>query len=147
MQQFAQQAQNRPRIKALVVEDNVDDLNYFCTVLRAQGCDAIACASHDEALLCLQGSSFEFIVLTQGSCTFEGRRVLERAIEIDRHTPVLVLTRCLEMSCYLEAMQLGAVDYLEKPVPPEQIAWLLETHLRRSSAQNPSTSAALIGMQ
>jgi DNA-binding response OmpR family regulator len=30
-------------------------------------------------------------------------------------------------------MQLGAVDYLEKPVSPERIAWVLDTHLRRSS--------------
>ena len=111
-QQFAHQAQDRPRVRALVLEDNVDDLSYLSTVLRAQGCDVVACASHEEALLRLQVGSFQFIVVTQGSCAFEGRRVLERAIEINRHTPVLVLTRCLEMSCYLEAMQLGAVDYL-----------------------------------
>jgi DNA-binding response OmpR family regulator len=119
----------------LLVENDVKDLNYYCGVLRAQGWDVVACASNDEALLSLQVGSFEFIVVSQGSCAFEGRRVLERAIEIDRNTPVLVLTRCLDMSCYLEAMQLGAVDYLEKPVPPEQIAWVLETHLRRGRTE------------
>jgi hypothetical protein len=80
-QQFAQQAQSRPRGKALLVEDNVDDLNYFCTVLQAQGCDVVPCASQEEALLCLEAGSFEFIVVSQGSCAFEGRRVLERAID------------------------------------------------------------------
>jgi len=37
------------------------------------------------------------------------------------------------MNCYLEAMQLGAVDYLMKPVSPEQIARVLETHMCRDN--------------
>lgn len=134
-QRLAQQAQIRPGGTVLLVDDDLQDLNYYCGALRVRGCEVVACASHNEALHCLEVGSFDFIVVSQGSCAFEGRCVLERAIEIDRHTPVLVLTRCLSMNCYLDAMQLGAVDYLEKPVPPEQIAWLLETHLRRSSTE------------
>jgi FixJ family two-component response regulator len=49
---------------------------------------------------------------------------------IDRHTPVLVLTRSVDMHCYLEAMQLGAVDYLEKPLPAAEILRIVEIHLR-----------------
>jgi len=47
---------------------------------------------------------------------FEGRLLVERAIEIDRNLPVVVLTECLVMGYYLEAMQLGAADYVEKPL-------------------------------
>ncbi len=134
-QRLAQLAQIRPGGKVLLVDDDVHDLKYYCGVLRARGCEVVACASHNEALRCLEADSFKFIVVSQGSCAFEGRCVLERAIEIDRYTPVLVLTRCLYMNCYLEAMQLGAVDYLEKPVLPERMAWVLETHLRRTSTE------------
>jgi DNA-binding NtrC family response regulator len=59
--------------------------------------------------------------------------VLERAVEIDRHLPVLVTARCPSKKCYLDAMQLGAVDYLEEPVPPETLVWVIETHLRPRS--------------
>jgi FixJ family two-component response regulator len=34
----------------------------------------------------------------------------------------------------LEAMQLGAVDYLEKSLPPEVILRIVETHLRPRAA-------------
>ena len=34
------------------------------------------------------------------------------------------------MSCYLEALQLGAVDYVEKPLRPDEVARLVETHVR-----------------
>ena len=55
---------------------------------------------------------------------------MKRVIEIDRRLPVLVLTECLDMDCYLEAMQLGAVDYVEKPLRPDEVARLVETHVR-----------------
>lgn len=128
-----QQARNKLRGKVLLVEGDPQDLHHYYEFLRQQGCEVVACRSHEEALKILEVERFGLVVVCQGSCAFEGRCVLERAIEIDRHTPVLVLTRCLEMNCYLEAMQLGAVDYLEKPVPPEQIARVLETHLPRSN--------------
>ena len=124
-------AQDKRRGNVLLVDVDLEDLEYFRTVLRSWGCEVVACASYQEALRCLGTDRFDFVLVCQWSCAFEGRCVLERAIEIDQHTPVLVVTRCLEMRCYLEAMQLGALDYLEKPAPAEQIVWLLETDLRR----------------
>lgn len=69
------------------------------------------------------------MVVSQGSQAFEGRTVLERAMQLDRRRPVLVLTRCMSMQCYLEAMQLGAVDYIEKPVPPAELLRFVRTHV------------------
>ena len=60
---------------------------------------------------------------------------MKRVIEIDRRLPVLVLTECLDMDSYLEAMQLGAVDYVEKPLRPDEVARLVETHVRRGEYQ------------
>jgi len=51
-------------------------------------------------------------------------------MEVDRRTPVLILARCLDIGCYLEAMELGAVEYLQKPVPESFPVRLAETYLR-----------------
>jgi FixJ family two-component response regulator len=59
--------------------------------------------------------------------------VVERALSLDQRRPVVVLSRCLDMNCYLEAMQLGAVDYLEKPVSPAEMLRVVRTHLRLTS--------------
>jgi FixJ family two-component response regulator len=69
-------------------------------------------------------------MVSQGSRNFEGRCVLERSIEIDRHLPVLVVARCLEMACYLEAMRLGAADYLAEPVTASDMRRVLRTRPR-----------------
>jgi DNA-binding NtrC family response regulator len=120
-----------PGSRVLLVEDDLPDLHYYLGILEAAGCDVVACASYGEAVCYLKADNFEFVVVNQGSYAFEGRCVLERAIELDRHTPVLVLAPCLDMKCYLDAMQLGAADYLEKPVAPENLMWVLETYLPR----------------
>jgi len=119
--------------RILMVDEDRKDLIYYSSLLQQQGYDVSTCASYDEGSLRLKGQAFDFVVVGQGSRAFEGRFVVEDAIAMDRRMPVLVLTKCLDMGCYLEAMQLGAVDYLEKPVSPAEMARVVETHLRPRS--------------
>jgi DNA-binding NtrC family response regulator len=60
--------------------------------------------------------------------------VLARAIERDRHAPVVVLSRSIDMPCYIEAIQSGALDYIEKPLVPSEIGLLVRNHLRARAA-------------
>lgn len=92
-----------------------------------------ACNSYAEGIRQLESGAVGFIIVGQGSRFFEGRYVLERAAEMHRNIPIIVVTRCLNIRCYLEAMDLGAVDYLERP-EPDDLRWVLETELRRRDA-------------
>ena len=125
----AQQQRPVTRGNVLVVDDDTADLVYYRTVLQRAGCAVVTCSSYDQGLECLEAEHFDLVVLSQGSCSFEGRRVLEKAIAIDRGGQVLVVARVLNMSCYLEAMQLGARDYLEEPVPEQDMIRAAETCL------------------
>ncbi|HXW15323.1 MAG TPA: response regulator [Terriglobia bacterium] len=118
------------RRKVLVVDEDFDGLLYYSAVLRHHGYEVRSIPSYSEGATCLEGEDYDLIIVSQGSSNFEGRRVLARAIEKDRHTPVLVFTRSVEMSCYLEAIQSGAIDYIEKPLPPSEIGTLVAKHLR-----------------
>jgi DNA-binding NtrC family response regulator len=117
--------------KVLLVDPNSRDLEYYRSVLVGQGHAVRACASYTEGAFLLSKDSFDLIIVNQGSCNFEGGVLVERAIEIDRHMPVLVFTECLDIGCYLEAMQLGAADYVEKPQRADEVARLVETHVQR----------------
>jgi DNA-binding NtrC family response regulator len=116
--------------KVLVVDDDCSDLNSDAQALRERGYDVAVCSRSEDGVQRLERDRFDFVLVCQGSRQFEGRRVLERAIAIDRRLPVLVVTRCPDMHCYLDAMQLGAFDYVEKPIEPSQLARIVETHLR-----------------
>jgi DNA-binding response OmpR family regulator len=115
--------------KVLMVIDEPESLDHHSELLRALGYEVLACDSYGEGLAMLQNGAFDFVTVGQGSPSFEGKDVVMRALEIDRSVPVLVLARNSDMENYLEAMQLGAVDYLEMPVSPEEFMRVLRTHL------------------
>jgi DNA-binding NtrC family response regulator len=114
--------------KALLVVEDPEALQHYCNILEEWGYQVRACHSYKEGVCCLGSEVFDFVMVNQGSRNFEGRCVLERAIEIDRRLPVLVVARYLDMTCYLEAMQLGAVDYLAEPVTVSEIGRVLGNH-------------------
>jgi DNA-binding NtrC family response regulator len=116
------------RGKALLVVEEPEALHYYCNILEEWGYQVRVCHSYEEGVCCLGSEVFDFVMVSQGSPNFEGRCVVERAIEIDWHLPVLVVARCLDMSCYLEAMQLGAVDYLAEPVTVAEVERVLRNH-------------------
>jgi DNA-binding response OmpR family regulator len=128
--------------KILLVDEDARDLQYYAAILQGQGHEVRIVTSYAEGWLALERERFDFIILSQGSREFEGRVVLQHAIEIERHLPVLVLTDCLDMGCYLEAMQLGAADYLEKPVLPAELVRLIETHIRPYRIPSQAAGAA-----
>lgn len=119
--------QNGPRV--LMVIDDPASLDHHCELLRSLGYEVLACDSYGEGLAILQNEVFDLVTVGQGSLSFEGKDIVMRALELDRRIPVLVLARNSDMENYLEAMQLGAVDYLEMPVAPEEFMRVLRTHL------------------
>jgi DNA-binding NtrC family response regulator len=118
----------------LVVDEDLGDLLRYSAFLRHQGYQVRAISSFTDGAACVESEDFDLIVVSQGSPSFEGRLVLVRAIERNRWTPVLVLTRAIEMPCYIEAMQSGALDYMEKPLLPSEIGQLVRKYLRTRSA-------------
>ena len=118
-----------PRATALLVmEEERGGLQYYCDILEVFGYRLEVCRSYQEGVLRLGRDVFDFVLVSQGTPRFEGSCVLKRALELNRSLPVLVVARCLDMSCYLEAMQLGAVDYLVEPLTVLEIGRVLENH-------------------
>jgi DNA-binding response OmpR family regulator len=116
----------------LIVDDNSDDLRTLRAILEHRGYAVETCASYAQGATLAGARHFDFVVVSQGGPSFEGQAVVKQTLR--QHTPVLVVTRCIEMACYLEAMQLGALDYLEKPVPAEFLLREIETHLQQVAA-------------
>src|SRR6266536_5505784 len=115
--------------KVLLVDHDCSDLSCGAEALRQRGYDVNVCSHCEEGLQQLELEHFDFVMVCQGSPEFEGRPVLERAKAINRRMPVLVVTRFPDMHCYLEAMQLGAFDYVEKPLEPAELARMVDTHV------------------
>ena len=119
-----------PRGRILLVDEEEVDLKSFTALLRRMGFSVRAFLDYRQAEARLGSEHFDFVIVSQGSPDFETHRLVKLALAHNRHTPVVVLTRYMEMSCYLEAMQLGAADYLEKPLAPKEFERLVATHFQ-----------------
>ena len=118
-----------PPHSILLVDPEANDLERNLQYLRERGFVVCACGSYEEGARSLKGKYFDMVIVDQGGPAFEGEFVLQLSMARNRKVPVLVLARHCDMPAYLEAMQMGAVDYLEKPVARENFMWTIETHL------------------
>jgi DNA-binding NtrC family response regulator len=114
-----------PQRKALVVDEYPEGLEYYAAMLEGYGYQVRRCAAYGEGVRCLGNETVDFVIVSQGTPKFEGSCVLKRAVEIDRSLPVVVVVRCLDMGSYIEAMQLGATDYLVEPLTAWEVGRLL----------------------
>lgn len=127
-------AYGRPKFRTLLVDDDPSDIRYYYGVLRAIDHEVVICESFEKALALLESESFDMVVVGQGSPAFEGRQVLVRALEINPQMPVLVVARTLDIDCYLEAMEIGAADYLERCAAPRDFMRSVDSHLQLKTA-------------
>jgi two-component system response regulator PilR (NtrC family) len=116
--------------KILLIDDNAEDLEAYFLCLAQKGYDVRPLVSYSHGLSWLDSERFDMIIVSQGSPKFEGRDVLERAIQIDRSMPVVILAPSVDTRCYIDAMCLGALDYVEKPLSMTQLLRLVKYHLR-----------------
>jgi len=128
------QSELSPRGSVLVVDEDNEQLEFVRKTIQGIGCTVQACNSYAEGMHQLVSGAFDIIVVGQGSRKFEGRCVLEGASAFNRRLPVLVVAQHLEMGCYLEAMQLGAVDYIAEPFGGTEIARVMRNWTHRREA-------------
>lgn len=122
------------RTRVLLVDEDARDLDHYRRMLHDCGFDVKVCADFTEGADVLATTKFDCVVVSQGGPDFKGRLVLERSVARDRYRPVVILSRYHDVECYIEAMQLGAVDYLEKPVSAIEIVRAVTTHVQATHA-------------
>ena len=122
------------RARILLVDEDARDRDHYRTMLQDSGFEVKAHADFSESARLLETASFDCLVVSQGGPEFKGRMVLEHAVARDRYLPVVILSRYHDVACYLEAMHLGAVDYLEKPLSAIEIVRAVTTHIQPQRA-------------
>ncbi|MGA2078331.1 MAG: response regulator [Terriglobia bacterium] len=116
----------------LLVFEELEDLEDYGSLLCTLGYSIRMCNSAAEGIKTLETENFSLVIVGQGTPAFEGRQVLERSLQLDPNVPVLIIARALNVHCYLDAMDLGAIDYLERP-EPEDMAWVVNAQIHRAS--------------
>ncbi|MFN5918967.1 MAG: sigma-54-dependent transcriptional regulator [Planctomycetota bacterium] len=112
----------------LVVEDQVREREALSRMLRSEGYNTIGAGNRPEAIRAFE-DSVDIVVCDLRLGTDDGLDVLRQWRETKPSVPVLMVTAYGDIHSAVEAMKLGASDYLTKPLKPEELLMLLNRYL------------------
>jgi two-component system response regulator HydG len=119
----------------LLVDDNDTMREGLAAVVRRMGHKVCACASGEEAIATFQRAPADFVITDLKMAGMDGLAVLRRIREIDPDCPTLLITAYGTVEAAVEAMKLGAMDFLTKPFAPEVVRLKVERALELRAAR------------
>lgn len=100
----------------LLVDSELSLRLMLSRLLSEKGHSVRACGSLLDALNALSVHRFDFVITDHSTSGIDGLCLLEAIKQHDSEIPVLVTSSQYEKGPYIIAMNLGALDYLIKPV-------------------------------
>jgi len=101
--------------KVLIVDDEKGFLDVLAERMQSRGMEVTTATSAKEALQKLEAETFDAIVLDLMMPEMGGIEALQRIKEKNPDSEVILLTGQPSVSIGVEAMKLGASDFLIKP--------------------------------
>ncbi|MCB9675021.1 MAG: sigma-54-dependent Fis family transcriptional regulator [Alphaproteobacteria bacterium] len=108
-------------LKILVVDDNRSSADAMSRILKKQGHDVVSVYDGATAISLLQDGDFKLVFTDLKMEPVDGLQVLRAARALATPVEVIVFTAFGAVEHAVEAMQLGARDFLTKPVSVDQI--------------------------
>jgi DNA-binding response OmpR family regulator len=124
-------AQPRHQGRLLVVDDDTEIRTELQSYLSGNGFEVLAAANGAEALAAISAHEFDVMLLDLWLGSENGFDVLRRARQIKR-TPTIMVTAQDEVTDKIVGLELGADDYMIKPVNLRELLARIRALIRRS---------------
>lgn len=129
--------QDRKAIQVLVVEDDALTRRAVVQVLRRQGCEVAEAENAELALGLSRKVTFQAVILDILLPGMDGFELCQRLREQGETVAILIYTSLESVTDRIHGLDLGADDYLIKPVDPGELVARLNAVLRRLRAEKP----------
>ena len=124
---------NTNRYKLLLVEDDATVRNFVKTVLEANGYQLLTAQNCAQGIMMCASHMPDLVILDLGLPDRDGLEFI-REIRQGNPVPIVVLSARNDESDKVEALDLGANDYVTKPFGTEELMARLRAALRSSRA-------------
>ena len=125
-------SQENGKTKILVVDDDGTVSKFLETALEFKGYAVAVVSSGQEALKWINCEIFKMILLDLGLKDMSGMQVLEQIKKKNPALPVIMVTGCHEEAEARRALELGAYDYITKPVDMNYLIRVLDLQFLNS---------------
>ncbi len=121
----------KKKAKILACDDEASILEVLKTILLSEGYEVITATNGKDAIELFRKESPDLILLDVSMPRMTGFEVLDRIKTQfgDKYTPVIFLTASVKIDDKLRALHSGAVDYLVKPVSPDELIARIQNFL------------------
>lgn len=126
--------------KMLIVDDEKNIRMTLVQALEAIGLETDTAVNGEEALHKLAGTDFDLVLLDLKMPGMDGMEVLRRLRQSGAVTKVIIITAFGSVDSAVEAMKLGAVDFLQKPFSPTDVRDLVTQVLDRDKITDKNAS-------
>jgi DNA-binding NtrC family response regulator len=109
------------KAKVLVVDDEDMVRACYLRILAGRQCQVREVNNGVDALLLMQHQAFDVVLLDQKMPGMDGMATLKSMKALWPETEVIMITGYPALDLAKEAVTLGAYDYLEKPVGPDEV--------------------------
>lgn len=109
----------------LIVDDEDDSLEMLGRVIRGTGCSVLAAKSGAEALRMLDRHHVDLIIADMVMAGINGIELLREIRKRGIAAKFIMVTAYGEMESYIEVMNLGAVEYLSKPINQDHLVQIV----------------------
>ena len=115
----------------LLVDDEKVILKTLARDLQGEGFTVTTANSGEEAIVTLKKQHFDLIITDLIMGGLDGIQVLQEAKKIDPELPAIILTGYGDMTSAIDALRLGADDYLLKPCDVDELLFRISRALER----------------
>ena len=116
----------------LVVDDDDAHRGMLRTMLRSWGYTVEEATDGDEAVDLVREKSFDAVLTDVRMARMDGIHALKNILEYNPALPVVLMTAYSSVETAVEALRLGAYDYLVKPLDFEALRHALEKAIEHS---------------
>lgn len=117
-------------VNILVVEDDTDINSLLCNILTAKGYGVRSAYSGSEAMMCLNQYKYQLVVLDLMLPGVSGEDIIKE-VRKSRIMPIIVVSAKTSQEDKINALNLGADDFIAKPFETNEVLARVEAQLRR----------------
>ena len=117
--------------KILVVDDEQSMRDFLAIMLKKDGHEVVTAENGNDALKAVQAEIFDLVITDVKMPGIDGIEVLKTIKDISSETVVIMVTAFATTETAIEAMKLGAYDYIIKPFKVDELKLIISNSLEK----------------
>lgn len=112
-----------------MVDDELSMREFLEIMLDKEGYEVLTASSGEEALQLIGEANYDLMLCDMKMPRVSGLEVLKKSQELYPHVPVIIITAYSSSESAMEALKIGAYDYIQKPFQVDEIKLIIQNAL------------------